>query len=199
MENSLTNSNIGSQKGESPLFVLYSVVNETLNSEHQRDIIFYDVTQCYDSLWVERCLLDMFDNGVSSNLLNLIYELSKKANISIKTPVGESDEKEINDVIMQGETLSGIICTNSMDKMNKDCKLEPLKYRESVSIPKLGYVDDTVDITECGRETEEMNEYTTKELNERKLQLSINKCAQMQCMLVKEKRTQQKLNINAEK
>ena len=43
IENNLTNSNIGSCKGKSPrnhLFVVYSVINETVNSEHQRDIVF---------------------------------------------------------------------------------------------------------------------------------------------------------------
>ena len=120
IETNLTNSNIGSRKGKSPrdhLFVVYSVISETLNSEHQRDFIFYDVRQCYDSLWVERSLLHLHANGLSTCLLNLIYELSKNAKITIKTPVGKSEEKEINDVIMQGETVSGIICTNTMDKI----------------------------------------------------------------------------------
>ena len=182
IDNNLTNSNIGSQKGKSPrdhLFVVYSVVNETLNSEHQRDIVFYDVSQCYDSLWVKRSLLDMFENGMSSNLLNLVYELSKRAKIVVKTPVGNSEEKDIEEVIMQGETLSGIICTNTMDKMSKDCKIEPLKYKKEVSIPKLGYVDDIADINECGDETVRMNTYTVKEIRERKLQLSTDKCARM--------------------
>ena len=182
IESNLTNSNIGSRKGKSPrdhLFVMYSVIQETLNSEHQRDIIFYDVKQCYDSLWVERCLLDMYENGVTSNLLNLVYELSKKAKITIKTPVGDSDEGEIDDIIMQGETLSGIICTNSMDKVSKDCDIEPLKYKEIVNIPKLGYVDDIADINNCGEKTKEMNQYTTKAINERRLQFSIDKCARM--------------------
>ena len=121
----------------------------------------------------------MFENGLSTNLLNLVYELSKKADVTIKTPVGNSEEAEINGVIMQGETLSGVICTNSMDKMSKECDLEKIKYKNKVEIPKLGYVDDIADITECGEKTEEMNKYTMKEMNERKLQMSTDKCAMM--------------------
>ena len=67
-------------KGKSPgnhLFVNYSVINETLNSKHQRVIIFYDVRECYDSLWVKQCFFDMFENGISNNLLNLMYQQSK--------------------------------------------------------------------------------------------------------------------------
>ena len=80
---------------------------------------------------------------------------------------------------MQGETLSGIICTNSMDKMSKDCKLEALMYKKVVTIPKLGYVDDIADVNQCGDETVKMNYYTGKEIRERKLQLSTYKCARI--------------------
>ena len=75
------------------------------------------MSQCFDSLWPEKTLLDLYHTGVESNLLNLLYELSKNARISIKTPVGNSDEGDINDVIMQGETLSSILCTTTMAKM----------------------------------------------------------------------------------
>ena len=51
----------------------------------------------------------MYDNGVSTNLLNLLYELSRKASISIKTPVGITRTDEVEEIVMQGETISGII------------------------------------------------------------------------------------------
>ena len=80
---------------------------------------------------------------------------------------------------MQSETLSGIVCTNTMDKMTKDCDIPALKYQNVVEIPKLGYIDDVVDITECGIETKTMNNYTTQEIRRRKLQVSADKCARM--------------------
>ena len=66
-----------------------------------------------------------------------------------------------------------------MDKMSKDCKLEALKYKKVVTIPKLGYVDNIIDENQCGDATVKMNDYTIKEINERKLQLSTDKCARM--------------------
>ena len=48
-----------------------------------------------------------------------------------------------------------------------------------MDVPSLGYVDDILDITKCGEDTKEMNEYTTQEINRRKLQLSWDKCARM--------------------
>ena len=138
--------------------------------------MFYDVVQCFDSLWVHKTLTDLQSNGVTTNLLNLLHELSKNASISVKTPVGPTEEKEVEDLIMQGETISSILCTNSMDVMSKNCKIQPHKYKKEVDVPKMGFVDDILDINKCGKETVIMNEYTRDQINKRKLQLSLKMC-----------------------
>ena len=162
-------------------FVLNFIINDVLHKKIKQniDIVFYDVRQCYDSLWVERTLFDLYKNGVQNNFLNLIYEACKSADISIKTPVGNTDIQQIKNIIMQGETLSSILCTNTMDRMSSDCHLEDYKYKNIVEIPKLGFVDDLVDIKKCGQQTREMNSYTNEEMNRRKLQLAPDKCKRM--------------------
>ena len=149
------------------LFVLNSVVHDVIKGKdvHDVDLVFYDLAQAYDSLWVRHTLLDLYENQVNSNLLNVIYELSKKANISIKTPVGITKSKEIEENIMQGENLSSILCTTSVDKVAKDCPIASYKYKDFVDIPKMGFCDDLLDIKICGPETKEMNEYTKQEIN----------------------------------
>ena len=182
LEDNLSRSNIGARKRKSPrdhLFTLYSVVNETLNRKEPVDLVFYDLSQAFDSLWVQHTLLDCYDNGITNNLLNVMFEMSKKANIFVKTPVGITDSKEINDTIMQGESVSSILCTNSMDKISKDCQLKAYSYRGKVDVPKMGFVDDIVDVNKCGQQTKEMNEYTTSAVNKRRLQFNIDKCVRM--------------------
>ena len=170
IEDNLSLSNIGARKRKSPrdhLFVTYSVINEVLKSEDvvEIDCVFYDVTQAYDSLWMEHSLLDLFESGVKTNVINILHELNKKAHIQIKTPVGVTDQKEINDIIMQGENISSIVCTTTIDKVSRDCKLKEFENKDKVKIPKLAFVDDMLDITKCGTATKEMNEYTTDALN----------------------------------
>ena len=121
----------------------------------------------------------MAKNGIKNDLLNLIYESSKSVNISIKTPVGNSEESEVEDIVMQGESISSIMCTNSMDVVSKDCKETLYKYREELDIPKLGYVDDLIDVQKCGDETKAMNEYTNDAKNKRKLQFNGDKSHRM--------------------
>ena len=48
-----------------------------------------------------------------------------------------------------------------------------------VDIPKLGYVDDLIDIQTCGENTKAMNEYTNDEINKRKLQFHGDKMHRM--------------------
>ena len=180
IESSLTISNIGARKKKSPrdhLFVVYSVIHETLNEKDvcDLDLVFYDLAQAYNSLWLTHTLVDLFENNVNSSLLNVINEISKTATIAIKTPVGISETKEIEETIMQGETISSILCTNTVDKVAKESPLEPFLYKKEVKVPKLGFVDDMVDINKCGKDTKNMNEYTTTEINKRRLQFSSDK------------------------
>ena len=91
-------------------------------------------------------------------------ELTKEVKIKIKTPVGITEEIVIRDVILQGETFSSILSTKMMDRTSKECKLETIQYKEKVIIPKMGFVDDILDVTKCGNETTEINEYTRKSM-----------------------------------
>ena len=43
----------------------------------------------------------------------------------------------------------------------------------------MSFVDDIRDFTECGKDTDEMYEYTRNKINERKLQLNTDKCVKM--------------------
>ena len=85
LEEQLSPSNIGARKGKAPrdhLFVVYSVINEVLRSKEERkiDLVFYDISDCFNALWVTKSLLDLHSNGLNNSYLNLLHELSKSAN-----------------------------------------------------------------------------------------------------------------------
>ena len=77
---------------------------------------------------------------------------------------------------MQGENFSSILCTSSLDRISKDCPYDKYKYRNSIEIPKMGFLDDMADITICGHQTKIMNLYTNEEIGKRKLIFSSDKC-----------------------
>ena len=68
VEEHLSLSNIGARKKRAPrdhLFVLYSVINDIIHGKKAQpvDLVFYDIKLCYDSLWVEKTLIDLYSNG----------------------------------------------------------------------------------------------------------------------------------------
>ena len=83
IEENISISNIGARKNKSPrdhLYVLYSVIDEVLRGKEGCgvDLVFYDLAQAYDSLWVEHTLLDLFHSNIDSNLLNTMYKLTQE-------------------------------------------------------------------------------------------------------------------------
>ena len=97
IEEHLTDSNIGAGKKKAPrdhLFVLNAVINDHVNGKRKEpiDLVFYDVRQCFDSLWVSKTLLDLHENGIKDDLLNLLFEATKEAEISIKNTCGKYKE-----------------------------------------------------------------------------------------------------------
>ena len=143
------------------------------------DLVWYDIESCFDGLWGTKTYHDLYLNGVQNNSLNLIHKINQKASISIKTPVGTTEKCEIKDKIMQGENFSSILCTSTLDLVSKNCPVEPYLYRNTVKIPKIGFLDDILDITYCGLHTKQMNIYTNEEISKRKLRFSVDKCKRM--------------------
>ena len=55
------------------------------------DIQIYDYKQCFDSLWLEECLNDMYSGGLQDDKLNLLYTANNLVNIAVRTPVGKTE------------------------------------------------------------------------------------------------------------
>ena len=72
------------------------------------DIVFYDIRQAFDSLWTQHTYMDIHRNGMKNDMLNVLHEGSKSAEVVIKTPMGETEKEEILIVISNSEiSLSG--------------------------------------------------------------------------------------------
>ena len=136
-------------------FVLNAVLNEVnKNKKKAVEILIYDYRQCFDGLDVETTVNDLYEAGVTSDHLNLINECDKSSNIAIKTPVGITKRSEVKKCVAQGECLSPLKCTctidNIADKHIENLSEHPYLYKDSVPLPPLGMVDDQLCIANCG-------------------------------------------------
>ena len=117
----LTDSNVGARKSRNirdNLFVLYAIQNSVIKGgQAPIDVDIYDVKKCFDSLWVEECINDLFEAGLQNDKLNLLYLMNQNAQVAIKTQFGITERKDIQNIIMQGTVWGSLMCTVTMDKL----------------------------------------------------------------------------------
>ena len=82
---------------------------------------------------------------------------------------------------MQGTVWSGLICTNTMDKLCQEIHKKdslPYKYRGVVKVPPLEMIDDIITVSKCGESSIALNNAVNNfVMREKKLKLSVKKCS----------------------
>ena len=131
--------------------VIHAVVNKAINSKKNIDILFTDIKQCFDSIWLDEATNDLYDSGIISRNLNLLYEGNRKTRMCIETTFGISERVELNNVVMQGSVPGGLFCSNQLSKLCNKLYSEGnvYMYKGQVPIPPLAMVDDVVSANLC--------------------------------------------------
>ena len=144
------------------------------------DLAILDYRQCFDTMSVDITTNDMYEVGVTNDHLNLIYEGDKKSKIAVKTPMGVTERVDLNKVVAQGEIISPLKCSITVDSIACD-HVENLAdhlyhYKDSVPIPPLGMVDDTIGISYCGLDSVLTTAHLNSKTNIKKHQYGQDKC-----------------------
>ena len=183
IEDALSDSNVGARRGRNVrdnIFTLNAITNSVINGKEEPvDIQLFDIEKCFDALWVEECVNDLFESGFDNDKLPLLYMENQNAQIAVKTQTGMSSRKSIQNTIMQGTVWGSLCCTVSMDKLGKHVykKHELLyRYKGVVDVPTLGMVDDILAIQKCSNDTVKINAVINAFVESKKLKLSKSKC-----------------------
>ena len=179
----MSDSQVGARPGRSirnHLFVLRSIINSVMEKESEPvDLEIYDVKKCFDALWLEECLNDLYEAGVTDDKLAMIYESNKMNQVAIKTPVGLTDRVALPTIVAQGSSLGPTMASVHTDKIGKeelDSKKYLYKYKGEVEVPSLAMVDDVATVAKCGIESIEVNAYINAKIELKKLTLNSDKC-----------------------
>ena len=184
IDENLTDSNVGARRNRNirdNIFVINAITNNIRkNHIKDTDIHIYDAEKCFDKLWAKECFNDVYENGLKSDKLALLYNINKDAKVAIKTSNGISKRITIQDTIMQGTVWASLICTSTIDTLGKQCYKSPeaLYQYKGVPIPPLGMVDDILCVTNVER-SKEMNSVVNTFIESKKLRLSGTKCFQI--------------------
>ena len=106
IDENLTDCNVGARNLRNirdNLFVVNGVINAVVHGDDEPiDVELFDIKKCFDSLWMKECLNDLYEAGLTSSNLNLIYEGNKECLPALKTPGGLTLRTKIDKIIMQG-------------------------------------------------------------------------------------------------
>ena len=131
--------------------IVHAIINEAQTKKLQLDVLFTDIKQCFDSIWLEEAVNDLYNSGLNSRNLNLLYEGNKTTEMLVETKFGQSKRTRLNKIVMQGSVTGGVFCSNQLSKICNTCFKEGhvYMYDGTVPIPPLAMVDDIAAVVLC--------------------------------------------------
>ena len=118
IDSSMSDSNVGGRRHRNirdNLLVLYASINEAIRMKKQIDIQFYDLEKCFDAMWAEETMNDLYDAGVQDDKFALTSLMNEKCQVKVKTPVGDTDRFELKRIEMQGTVPAPLKCAVQID------------------------------------------------------------------------------------
>ena len=187
IDSNMSDSNVGARRNKNirnHIFVINGIICDVLSSKNKKpiDIHIKDYRQCFDSMWLEETMNDLYEAGVTDDNLAVLYEANREVNVAVNTPNGLTVREKIKEIILQGDVFGPIECSVTVDSFGKECLAEDkylYLYKDSVKIPILSMVDDALAVTECGYKSSMMNSYLNTKTNIKKLQYGTTKCFKM--------------------
>ena len=169
----------GSRKKRGPpdnVFLFRGVMDHFKFTKRTLYVTAYDFEQAFDSMWLEDSILSLKDIGVEKEYLQLIYNLNRRASVSIQTPFGPTPVFQTDPIVKQGTVLGPNLCSSSTAEY---CGQNIGVCVGSAIISSLLYVDDIIDLSSS------KEDYLAAHLNallftkRKKLTLSGTKCYTM--------------------
>ena len=114
IDDNLTYCNVGARKRRNVrdnLFVINAIMNASKQDPKQAlDVNVYDVKKCYDSLWLEETINDLYETGLRNAKLMLLYKSNLNANIAIKTSTTDRQQIVLTSQKLSCRVLCGGVC-----------------------------------------------------------------------------------------
>ena len=87
IDRNMSESNVGARRGRNirdHLFVMNGVINDIYNGKGEdAHISVYDIVKCFDKMWLNEVMNDLYDSNMKSDQLTLLHEMNKISKVSI--------------------------------------------------------------------------------------------------------------------
>ena len=167
----------GGKKGMSTAdnwIALMAVIDNNKRMKQNTYILLADAEKCFDKLWLEDCLVDMYESGVRAREVCLLHDMNKQAKIVIETPNGLTEPITVQRIVKQGTVFGPVMCCANSQRINNMKEKNITMITPSLHIEAMAYVDDIMgagkreQIETLGRNLQEMEvkkKYTFNNLN----------------------------------
>ena len=182
IDNNMSDSNVGGRKDRNirdNLFIVYGIINFALKEKMEVELNLYDLAKCFDSMWYQETMNDLWDVGVQDEKFALIAKMNEKCKIAVKTPVGITERFELDEIEMQGTKFSNIKCSVQVDTLGRECYTSGeglFLYKNSVYVPPLGMIDDIASFALSGSDAVISNAIINAKIESKKLEFGPAKC-----------------------
>ena len=101
------------------LFVVNYMINKYRKARKNLYLLFADIEKCFDNLWLRDCILELVRCGVPVEESMYILQMNEYVLATVKTPVGDTEEIKLNEIVKQGTVGGCKLCVVSTDRINK--------------------------------------------------------------------------------
>lgn len=152
---SIDKSQAGGRKNRSTAdqtYLLRAAVDHCKYLDQPLFVTLYDYSQCFDSLWLTDSLLSLIKVGVDTEIVGILRKLNETCNIVVKTPVGMTDEFQMNSIVQQGSVSGGALCVASTAEIAQEDLGKGFQIGEAI-LKALAFVDDIATLSKNHKDT----------------------------------------------
>ena len=107
-------------------------------------ITFYDIGNCFGSLWIEDCINALWKNGIQDNNY-LVYLVNRKAHVTVKTLFGDTDPFISTGIVKQSTSLNKYspsdICDEGKSFIFGSVEVKSSEFVDDIADPSYGKND----------------------------------------------------------
>ena len=115
----LQNGGVSERSIQDDLFIVNHTIYKYKKDGKNLYMLFADIEKCFDHLWLKDCIIELVRHGTPIQEAMFIYEMNKNVKAIVKTPVGDTDEIELEEIVRQGTVGGNKLCIVSTDRINK--------------------------------------------------------------------------------
>ena len=159
-------------------------------------LVYADAEKCFDNLWLDDGIVELWRCGMNIRDAMMVRKMNKRAEITIRTPSGNTDKLVVEDTVRQGTVYAMDICGVSMDRVNKEGKEVITMYGPELTIQATIFVDDVSCAGSCVAANNTINNLSI--LESRKKMTFNNKNGKTEYTIIPSYKDNKKGSITAE-